>query len=383
MSTATQKKFEAGFFVIANIIAGVLHYLYQVVGVKRLDTTSFGQLTAWMAYAALGFSLGLLAQSMANFFPQSVKSLRWQGPATFFFALLLCWIAISMDLTPTHHAVIGILMFTLFGWMNGQCQTQKMFWVMGLLGLVVGVFKLGVVVFPESITLENFYWGYTLNSIIGLAVVMVVFLVRSKNTSKAQTQDVRLGFTAAAILAFITMFIPQFDVLFVAQTQPEAVTAEFAQVALVYRGIFFFILIFAQWLLPSQIQSGKSGLSSKDEKKRVFMAVGGGVLIAALASTLGPPVAKVILGIELGDHPIWIFLSTVHVSILTVLFLRIQRECAGLKVGSALLQSAIMVLVLTGMLILKPTVTVYLACVCAIHFMVLIGAVMAGGKVRT
>lgn len=378
--SSKKKQFEAGFFLIANIVAGVFHYLFQVIGVKRLDPADFGQLMGWMAYAALGFSLGLLAQSLANFFPQSHRALRWQSAVILVISAITTYISITHELSSTLHAVVGIIMFAFLGWLNGQTQTQKLFLALGIVGLAVATAKLSVVLLPSVITSEQFYWGYTLNPIIGISFLAVMFFFRKKTSSQAPDLHVKDGVSAAIILAFITMFIPQFDILFVAQTQSAEVTGEFAQVALIYRGIFFFILIFAQWLLPSQIQGQKSNLSTKEEHKRIAIALGGGVLIAAMASILGPPLANTILGISLGEHPWWIFYSTVHVCILTILFLRIQKDCAALKLKSATIQTLTMIFVLSLMMYLKPQVTTYLVIVCVAHFTLLLGTLVTGAK---
>jgi hypothetical protein len=376
--SSKKSQFEAGFFLIANIVAGVIHYLFQVIGVKRLDPDVFGQVMGWMAYAALGFSLGLLAQSLANFFPQSPKALRWQSLVLFGLGLVITFISLTHELTAFQHGLIGIIMFGAFGWLNGQTQTQKMFWIMGFVGLAIAFLKLSLVVLPTQVTAEHFYWGYTLNAIIGLGLLALTFTFRKKNTSFAPELNIRDGVLAATVLAFVTMFIPQFDILFVAQTQSRQVTGEFAQVALIYRGIFFFILIFAQWLLPNQIQGKKSSLSRKEENQRIAMALGGGVVLAAIAALLGPPIANIILGISLGTHPWWIFYSTIHVSILTILFLRIQKDCASLKVKSAVFQTIVMTLVLSSMILLKPDVTTYLMIVCTAHFILLAGVLVRG-----
>lgn len=309
------------YFVIANILAGVFNYLFQVIVAHRLSSVAYGQLMSWIAYVSIGMTLGLMAQMSSNFFPS-----RHLKPASLIVAVLTV-IGLGFSFTSPSLVLLGSLAIGYsvgFGWLNGQYQARHVFTTMGTAALLSSFTKL-LALFSGRNDEMIYYLGFTIGSAYGALFLALMCFRLSKTTDVVVKGTFRENASAAVLLSFATMLIPQFDLIVINNTQSAEVIGEFARVGLIYRAVFFLVLIFAQLLLPKQIQTRDYNVTTK---RHLFMALIAILPLAMVAAAIGPWVLNMLLGFDISHLRIWIFLSCVHVCLLTLIFLFIQKHTA-------------------------------------------------------
>ncbi len=63
-----------GIYMAANIAAGLLNYLFQVVASRQLSAADFSQMSSWVAHVSVFFILAGVLQYSSNFLPASAEA---------------------------------------------------------------------------------------------------------------------------------------------------------------------------------------------------------------------------------------------------------------------------------------------------------------------
>lgn len=321
---------SAALFLALNLIAGLLNYLYQVLAAQRLDAQAFSELSAWIAHFSLAFILPSTLQHAANFYPLPG---RWRKPLMGSFvlgtwALFFLWLAFPADLSLGRSALI-ILSACAWAWMVGELQVRLMLITLASVNLGGALLKLG----------WSYGWGvagevspFATALILGYApmsLAMFVILWREKDEP---TVAARAAWRPALLLSAAAVAIPQMDLIVTHATQNADTFAEFARASLFYKGIYFVVSIFAQWLLPQQLKQTVK-LPGEAMLVPIFLIFS---LLAGVAAWLGPMAAAHWLGWETTPDKNVIFFSCLNMCLLTWLYLNLQAACADgrLKVAS-------------------------------------------------
>ncbi len=355
----------AAFYAMASVLAGALHYFFQLWAATQLDQIQFGELTSWIAYFSVTLSLGAFAQYAANFFSISSRRLKTFSAIT----LILAIASLAYGFTSARSSewvigLIGLLLGILFSWFSGQAQARLAFVVMGVGILVAGLgkFALAGASFPTERPSLELAWAVSLSyapALIFMCSVMILTADRWKDVKNGR-RALMSGLGATALLSFASAFIPQMDIIAVNLNQTADVIGEFSKVSLLYKAIFFGFLIFAQWMLPHQLSENDISPSwaawiSATKWRRLTVSAGFGIFACAVSLVVAVWLKPALTGrIE------WIWLSCLNMVLLTNLFFFIQLSA----VKERLLRPALILAALAlevGVSTLFPfTVTQYL-----------------------
>ncbi len=314
-------------FVGANMVAGLLHYYFQILASQRLSAAEFSGLNAWFANLAIFFLVGGILQYAANFFPAPRHRLRIAIVAinAFCLSVTALWL-LGPDGQTLTRALMVLAGASLFGWLMGQVQIRMMFSTLTVANLLVALTKLSLIFSSLSgdSELERFSFALFACYLPALWYASIMVWQRRDEFDK----QVRRRFSwemwsAPIVLSIASSVIPQMDLVLMSRLQSAEVFQEFARVSLFYKGIYFFIFIFAQWLLPFQIRDGESGLF-----RASFVLV-----LATLAGSTGltlaaPWIVSWVLHWEATPSLMMIFAACINMSLLTWVFLLIQENCA-------------------------------------------------------
>lgn len=317
------------FFAAANVLAGFFHYLFQVWCANQVDVVSFGELNSWIAYYSLGFSVASFAQYSANFTAFHVKEIRRWHWVIF---LLSCASFSIPWLLPVANgvmiALVGVFFGILFSWYLGQFQARAAFVIMGFATILCAVakFALGGVGFPVTKPSLDLAWAVALSYAPGLILLVAVMIVWGKSWAPITTAERTLTHKLAApiILAFSTVFIPQFDIIVVHQTQDPETIGQFAQISLLYKAVFFSFLIFSQWLLPHQLAKAHNLQPMMKWITQSYWSVPVLSVLLAMVAISCSFVIGPIFTPQLLEKREWIVLSCINMALLTNLFYLIQ-----------------------------------------------------------
>lgn len=326
MSAATRSGL---IFVGVNMAAGILNYLYQVVASKQLDASEFSKLNAWIAYFSLFLVLASTCQYAANFKPASQAWLKKVlALITVITASCLgAWFLFNEPMSLTHGALI-VLSASAVAWLMGEVQTRLMFGIMAIanLGLAASKLLTAITANPnEPLT------ATTLALIIGylpIAVFLAIALLKSGQNPRVPLKS---SWASPLLLSVASTLIPQMDMILVHLSQPTEVFEEFAHASLFYKGIYFLIFIFSQWLLPQQVHQNRQvpGL-------RYFIPGYVALTIASGLIAFASPFA-VSWWLKWPSAPSAqiIFLSCLNISLLAWIYLHLQRACAEGRLRAA------------------------------------------------
>jgi hypothetical protein len=360
-----RRRLEGGFFIGANIAAGLLHYLYQVVAARRLNTADFADLNAWYAALALFFTVAGFLQYAANFAPAKRRPLRAAIVGANLLAAMGLWHWFqSAPALGFEHAVWIVLLAAVSGWMLGQAQIRMAFTVMAITSLVIGATKLATALWPAS-GLTAFALAPFIAYVPALWWLSV-HLWRAPDT--AARPYARTWWEAPLILSTASAVFPQLDLVLMSHTQSAAVFAEFAQASLFYKAIYFLVALLAQWLLPQQIHDRVVvGRPVRNAGATLAVAAAVTVAVSALLAAISAPVAHLVLGWTEAPRAGLIFMSCLNMSLLTFLFLFIQDDCARARTRLAALTLAVIGTEAAVQLLLNLEVFSYYALVLAVQ----------------
>lgn len=361
------------FFALANLVAGVLHYLFQVWSSVRLDVVDFGKLNSWIAYYSISLSVGAFAQYGANFFNLNRSRLRlfsWSLVALSLLSLPLPWWVPQAG--PLLIGMVGLLLGVLTSYLMGQAQARLAFATMGTSLLMIGIskFALAGASSPASEPYLDVAWAFGLSYAPGLLLLAIVIIIRESSWPRVAKSELSSykGLGATAILSFASVLIPQMDVVVIHRTQLEQSIGEFARISLLYKGVFFGFQIFSQWLLPYQIGKRTESIFlirwvSRSPLRTLFMAL---ALAAAAIFVTFLVVAKFVP--EVLEHPSWIVLSSLNMALLTNIFYFVQKSSVLGQIGQSSLMLAALLVELIVALVLRLSIDGYLLYALVLNF---------------
>jgi hypothetical protein len=366
---------QGGFFVAANLLAGLLHYVFQVVAARELSAPSFAELNGWLADVSVFAAAGGLLQYASNFRPASRARLRsaivGAGAAA---VLLACmWRFGGAGLTPERGLAV-VFASCMFGWLLGQAQIRMAFVVMGTAGLIVAASKLAFTFVPffDPADVERF--GLPIFACYGPGVlVLILFLWQAPNVQHSAPGS----WAAPLILSMAAAVIPQFDMVLMNHTQPPEIFQDFARASLFYKGIYFVVFIVAQWLLPQQIQA-----RSRTAVKALVLTGAAAAAASAMLSLLSPWISTLVMHWPVAPQAGLVFWSCLHMSLLTLLFLWIQEACAHGRTRVAAFALAALALEALLQSILRLPAGTYLIAITAVQMSVLSIAYNGGRSTR-
>lgn len=348
MYPAVDKR-AAAFFAAANLLAGLIHYAFQVWSSRRLSAVEFGELNSWIAYLSVALSCAAFAQYLANFHVARRSRLSvlaiagvGLGAAT---PLLPFVLADAAGLVPI--AVVGFFCAVAFSWFIGQAQARLMFYLMGaaLLLAAAGKFGLALVPFPVERVILSLAWAVSLSYAVALLALCLALLVSAPDSPTSASPPLGLGLLAPGILAAATVLVPQLDIIVIHQTQTPEVIGQFARVSILYKVVFFSFLVLAQWILPHQLQDYRSRMDGRAPGRDGFHPLRprarGAMLLLSLALAgavyLGGRLAMTWMwGGGFSELRVWVLLSVLNMALLTNIFFRIQVDCAYRQPWAAL-----------------------------------------------
>ena len=321
-----------GIFVAANLLAGGFNYLYQVVASRELSAQEFSDLNAWYAHLAIFFMLGGLLQYTSNFYPARRGTLKAAVITSnlLLFLFFWAWTATEPKLS-VERGVFIVLTAMASGWLMGQLQIRQRFAALATANFVLAASRLGWLwsPWPSDSPLEHF----SLALLFGFAPafwVMSFYLWSARDVS-LKTSQRRAAWLGPLVLSGAGALMPQLDLLVMHYTQaPEAFT-EFARASLFYKAIYFLLFIVAQLALPKQLHGQISRGVLSRFPTLAFGALAGSAILAALS----PAFSRHLLGWGAAPDSQIVFLSCLHMSLLTLIFFWIQEQCARHKPGAA------------------------------------------------
>ncbi|MBX3022822.1 MAG: hypothetical protein KF799_14200 [Bdellovibrionales bacterium] len=365
---------EGGIFVAGNLLAGLLNYLYQVVAARQLRPEDFADLNAWLAHIALfSVSAGLL-QYAANFFPSRQNLLRGTIIAFNFIALLFIGRWFTLSGLTLERAIMIVTLASMAGWLLGQAQIRLAFIAMTVANIVLGLAKLTSAFFPiyEGGSLERFAFSLLFGYVPALWALTYLLWWRG-----SPERPVKSSWTAPVILSLTSVMIPQFDMIVMNHTQNPATFESFVKASLFYKSIYFWVYIGAQWLLPHQIQGG-----AKSTLRGLLLTFLLALIGCAGLTALSPFISTALLKWSEPPALRLVFLSCLHMSLLTMLFLWIQEMCAHRRPQVAALVLAVLAIEAASQWILRFPATNYLILVTVLQTCLLGTAYVLSGHLR-
>lgn len=322
----------AFIFVVCQAGVGFLHYLYQVLADRFLVLEDFGLWSVWFAQLALTLLVAAWFQSLATLDGPRQPLFRILFRRDVSWGIFIASVAAAAFAWSQQNWVV----LTAMGWF-WQCLQGVFFGrslargrlilisfalvVAALLKLMipaVAVYTRGEVAVNPQWVIDAFYAGVLWGP---LAAVFIGLLFDSEipRTEKAATTTEPLRyrvFFTSLLLAAVTAAAPQFDILVAGHILKEDDLGRFGRVALVYKGFFFLILIFAQLLLSRQIQAGAAQI----RRIRFLPLLALGMALSLILALTFPAVWA---------PTEWVALGVLHISTLTFLYLVVQTEVSA------------------------------------------------------
>ncbi|NJM09561.1 MAG: hypothetical protein HC883_01275 [Bdellovibrionaceae bacterium] len=355
-------------FVLFNLLAGILHYLFQVVASRHLPAQGFSELSSWLAYLSFAFIAASVMQYLSCFLPFPRNKVRIFAAVGAAFSIAVLFLPLLMPVGAlTMGALTGVLACVMSVYL-GQAQVRLLFKGMAGANLLVGFSKLVLVYLPwiAQSGAALYTWAVFAGYLPGI-LLLSLLLIRSHAIKTPVSSADALGpaIWGTLILGTCAALLPQFELMFMEATQSVDVFHGFARLSLFYKGIFFAFLIFSQWLLPLQMRGiGVSGPKIWD--RRLYLLP---LALAGAAAVVGPPLANRVLGWEVAPSSLQIFLSCWNMGLLTWIFLLLQELCArgksrnaGLVLGATFAIVPLQLLVQSGIEIYYVTALVWNSC---------------------
>lgn len=313
-------------FVFINILAGIFNYLFQIVAGRNLTVGEFSSFNEWFAFASLFAFGGGLLQNGANFYPVEKTALIRQYAIYAFICLMVLWSVVSEKSTISTFTISFVIMSIINGWLVGQSQVRLMFTTMASAGAILALTKIALTFFPvaevNALTYIKIATVAIVPSILFLGAIQI--FGKQKNTANRQHSSYQALFSAA-ILTASAAIVPQMDIIILSKTLDRGIFEQFIQASIFYKAVFFFFLIFAQWLLPQQVRQSQTFVG-----KYLFNFIPVALtLTGAIALALvSEPVSNYIMNWNPAPPRTFVFLSCVNMSLLTWIFLLIQESCS-------------------------------------------------------
>lgn len=325
----------ASLFVVVQAGVGFLNYLYQVMAGRFLPLVEFGAWSVWLAQFATSLLVAIWIQSLATLggpdspFFQEILKKKWVFPLLL--VLFLASFAAVSSESLTLALGVGWLWAVIQAVYFGRSLATGSLRLISVAMAAAAIVKLLIPALPLLQGQDStgaFYAGVLYSPAVAVLICALFGSFapsgdRSPSSlGKTDSRRAQLVFSSL-ILAVITAGAPQLDLLVAGKILDPVEAGLFGRVALVYKGFFFLVLIFAQLLLSRQVQSGHRGPSS-----RQMLLIPASALILAVILAFSFP--------EAWAPPQWVAFGTFHIGTLTFLFLRSQMELAHRRWGLGL-----------------------------------------------
>jgi len=329
----------------ANLVAGLLNYLFQVHAAAVLDAPSFGVLSAWLARVTMISAVATVAQfvSMDHRLADATLSrgLRLAGIASA--ALLIGLVAFTNRPAPgvaplgglggpTGLGIVAVASAVLLYAALGQLQIRLRLAEVGAAVLVASALRFALpFAWDRGARASAFVLAHAVAPFAG--VVVAALLVRSvgppaasgPTPPAAKTPRPGLRLARPTLLAFATMLFPLLDVLVVSAWSDEATTGVFSRVGLPARVVFFGGAAVLQALLPHWLHAAETGAPLPRFVIRLEPWITPGLVVPSLV--LSAALDRWGLRPE-GDPRIWLHASCLSAALVVAILSHVQRFAA-------------------------------------------------------
>jgi hypothetical protein len=350
---------SALMFVAANVAAGALNYVFQVIASRTLDKAAFGDLSLWLAKLSIAAVIASVAQYTGTLLPVSGSTLRVAATALAASTVVLSLVAwLLPDGSPGLMLALALAFGIANGWVTGQAQNRLLLATFAAAALIVPIVKISIALAPIGhwTGVDRFYGALAL----GYAPAVVFVAVRLMTTRAAAAgrktgESLASGLSAALVLAFAAAAFPQIDLIVVKATQDPATFQTFARVSLFYKAVFFLFLIAANWLLPYDIRDRAPRFLRLDSVW-LFPA---GLLVSAAMAVVSPFVSSLIMHWDEAPPARLVFLACENMCLLSWIFLIVQSACARKRIRPGVLLLGGLVATYALVRALSPSIATY------------------------
>ncbi len=313
---------SAAVFIVSGLGAGLLNYLFQVVAGKNLSAESYANFNGWLANLSILLAAGGFLQYASNFWPARLRNIRLALVVTnlAYLAAVIYWLQEPSDLSAGRAGAL-IVFTTVFGWLSGQIQVRLAFGALAVAGFTLALFKLGIALLPIG-NVDNLdrYSFALFGAYLPALWFSTYFLWSAQEVAKIQSRPTWL---APAVLSLATVAFPQFDIIILSHTQPDAEFAEFVRATLFSRALYFLIFILAQWLLPRQIHGNTRKL-----EPYIPHLLGAALVISGAITLVSPLLSLHLLGWSEAPAQMTVLTSSLQMALMATLFIFVQDYAA-------------------------------------------------------
>lgn len=338
---------------VANLLAGLLNYLFQVHAAAALDAVDFGHLSAWLAQVTLAVAITTVMQFLSLDTPLVEGRFRGLLGVAGLAALAILGVDVvaGQQLSTLLLGGITLASTTLLYAVVGQLQARLRLADAAAALVATAAFRFGL---PFAYAQEpgtrakSYYVAHASAAFAGVVTAAALVALRGRAGSlpapapstaapsgaTAATTPTRIKLARPVLLAFAIVAFPLVDVLAISSTHDAATTGAFSRIALAARVVFFGGAAVLQILLPYQLHAAKSGTVVPSfmvwiERRSAPALVVGAIALAALVDAF-------VLHAH-GDEHVWLFASCVAAAVLVVILAHVQRLAAAgqLRLGAA------------------------------------------------
>lgn len=372
-------------FLVANVLAGVLNYLFQVHAAAVLDAASFGSLSAWFARVTIFTTVATVVQFLSLDFPVPERPfftlLRSCGAlALISLAAVGALSAGSRTLDLRFLGGVVVIGNVLFFAVVGQLQARLQLGVVALSLLAAAVTRCALpFAWTKAARGPGFYVAHAVSALVGILVILAV-VRRAPPPAALRGRDdgssLRLRLGRPLLLALAAVIFPSLDVLAVSATTDATTTGNYSRMALAARIVFFGGASVLQTLLPYQLHAGDPRMPAPAFVRLAERWLTPAVLTGALA--FAGIVDRALLHPR-GDEAVWLYASCLGTAVLVAVLAYVQRFAvdARLEWSVACLSAVVVACAGTAALVVlgqHNVVTRYTVAVLAAYMVVLLGA---------
>ncbi len=301
---------ENWIFAGAQMTAGLLNYSFQLLAARQLNNVEFGQWSGWLAQFSFFLFVTIWVQSLMTI--QGALPFRLNVVKAWIFALLVGGLSF-LSVQAGCADLAGWFWMLIYSLAYGLALSHRKLLLASAATLVTCFAKFAIAaMFP---TIEGYKWAI----LFGPAVACLIFLIFSHQLLAAgRTQHKFLQRTlllSGVFLAVATAAIPQLDLLSAQTLLNSDDLGRFAKVALIYKGVFFFLMILAQVLVTYQVRGMTIRFSTRHLGLLYVAGIAGALLLPSIGLFSGFP-----------SH--WITGATMHIMSLSLVFFFTQQESA-------------------------------------------------------
>lgn len=301
---------ENWIFAGAQMGAGVLNYAFQIWASQKLTPTEFGLWSGWFAHFSFFLFVTIWIQSLTTI----------QGALPVVVSTMTAWAAFAVMTAFSIFAVssgfedyAGWAWMLLFSTFFGLGLSHRFLLVAAAGSVTISVSKFVIAYFYPSF--DGFRWAILFGPAFACLFFLAYYPKFHALASKPKPLKRPVIFSAL-FLAVATALIPQLDLLSAQSILTPDQLGGFAKVALLYKGIFFLLMILAQVLVTYQVKGATLKIS--------YLNLGALYLFGVIAAFILPYFR--ILSYLPG---FWMTGATVHIVSLSLMFFLTQQEAAN------------------------------------------------------